>query len=56
MRATKTQKSKGNTKPVNNLPASNSNIDTSSQTPIEIAFKIDENGMKLPLIYMIFYN
>ena len=35
MRATKTT----------NLPTSNSNLDTSSQTPIEIALKIDENGM-----------
>lgn len=45
MRATKTQKSKTTTKPVTNLPESNSNLNASSQTPIEIALKIDENGM-----------
>lgn len=45
MREFKTQKSKITQKPVTNLPESNSNIDTSSQTPIEIALKIDENGM-----------
>lgn len=37
MRATKTT----NTKPTTNLPESNSNA--LSQTPIEIALKIDEN-------------
>lgn len=45
MRTTKTQRSKTNTKPATNLPESNSNLNTSSQTPIEIALKIDENGM-----------
>lgn len=45
MRSIKTTKSKTTTKPVTNLPESNSNLDTSSQTPIEIALKIDENGM-----------
>lgn len=45
MRTTKTQKSKTNTKPATNLPESNSNLNTSSQTPIEIALKIDEDGM-----------
>lgn len=45
MRATKTIKSKTTTKPVTNLPESNSNLNTSSHTPIEIALKIDENGM-----------
>lgn len=45
MRATKTTKSKTTTKPVTNLPESNSNLNASSQTPIEIALKIDENGM-----------
>lgn len=42
---TKTTKSKTTTKPVTNLPVSNTNLDTSSHTPIEIALKIDENGM-----------
>lgn len=32
-------------KPATNLPESNSNLNASSQTPIEIALKIDENGM-----------
>lgn len=45
MRATKTQKSKTTTKQATNLPESNSNLNASSQTPIEIALKIDENGM-----------
>lgn len=45
MRAIKAQKSKTTTKPVTNLPESNSNLNASSQTPIEIALKIDENGM-----------
>lgn len=45
MRAAKTQKSKTTTKPATNLPESNSNLNTSSQTPIEIALKIDEAGM-----------
>lgn len=45
MRTTKTQKSKTNTKPATNLPESNSSLNVSSQTPIEIALKIDENGM-----------
>lgn len=45
MRATKINKSKDTTKPVTNLPKSNSKLDISSQTPIEIALKIDENGM-----------
>lgn len=45
MRSTKTNKSKATTKPVTNLPESNSKLDISSQTPIEIALKIDENGM-----------
>lgn len=45
MRATKTTKSKTTTKLVTNLSESNSNIDTSSQTPIEIVLQIDENGM-----------
>lgn len=47
MRSTKTQKYKINTKPVTNLPKSNSNLDISSQTPIELALKIDENGMTI---------
>lgn len=45
MRATKTTKSITTTKPATNLQKSNSNLNTSSQTPIEIALKIDENGM-----------
>lgn len=45
MRTTKIQKSKTTTKPTTNLPESNSNLNTSSQTPIEITLKIDENGM-----------
>lgn len=45
MRVTKTTKSKTTTKPTTNLPESNSNLNTLSQTPIEIALKIDENGM-----------
>ncbi len=45
MRMTKTTKSKTTTKSVTDLPESNSNLDVSSQTPIEIALKIDENGM-----------
>jgi len=45
MRSTKITKPKTTTKPAINLPTSNSNVDTSSQTPIEIALKIDENGM-----------
>lgn len=45
MRSTKTTKSKTTTKPVTNLQESNTNLEISSQTPIEIALKIDENGM-----------
>lgn len=45
MRATKTIKTKTTTKPVTNLPESNTNLEISSQTPIEIALKIDEHGM-----------
>lgn len=45
MRVTKTTKSKTTTKPAINLPESNSNLDASSKTPIEIVLKIDENGM-----------
>lgn len=45
MRVTKTTKSKTIIKSAINLPVSVSNVDTSSQTPIEIALKIDENGM-----------
>lgn len=45
MRMTKTTKSKTTTKSVTDLPESNSILDVSSQTPIEIALKIDENGM-----------
>ena len=45
MRSTKTTKSKTTTKSVTNLPASNSNSNTPSHTPIELALKIDENGM-----------
>ncbi|RKI36606.1 hypothetical protein D7V86_24605 [bacterium D16-51] len=47
MRETNVTKTKAKTtiKPVTNLPESNSKLDTSSQTPIEIALKIDENGM-----------
>ena len=45
MRATKTTKPKTITKPATNLPESYSSLDASSQTPIEIALKIDENGM-----------
>lgn len=45
MRATKTIKSKTTTKSVTNLPESNLNIDTSSQTSIEIVLQIDENGI-----------
>jgi len=45
MRSTKITKSKTTPKPVTNLPESNSNLDASSQTPIEVALKIDENGM-----------
>lgn len=43
MRATKTIKT--TTEPVTNLSTSTINLDISSQTPIEIALKIDENGM-----------
>ena len=45
MRTTKTTKSKTTTKPITNLPESNSNLNVSSQTPIEIELKIDDNGM-----------
>lgn len=45
MRSTKITKPKTTTKPAINLPISNPNVDISSQTPIEIALKIDENGM-----------
>lgn len=44
MRATKTGKTNIATKPAT-LPEPNLNLGTSSQTPIEIALKIDENGM-----------
>lgn len=44
MRMTKTSKN-NTTKAVTTLPENNSISDTSSQTPIEIALKIDENGM-----------
>lgn len=44
MRATKTGKTNIATK-LATLPEPNLNLDTSSQTPIEIALKIDENGM-----------
>jgi len=45
MKTIKTTKSKITTKLAANLSVSNSNLDISSQTPIEIALKIDENGM-----------
>ncbi len=45
MGSTKITKPKTTTKPAINLPISNPNVDISSQTPIEIALKIDENGM-----------
>ena len=45
MRTTKTTKPKTITKPETNSLKSNSNSASSSQTPIEIALKIDENGM-----------
>ncbi len=45
MRTTKTTKPKTITKPETNSLKSNSNLASSSQTPIEIALKIDENGM-----------
>lgn len=45
MRVTKTTKSKTTTKLVTNLPEDTSNLNASSQTPIKIALKIDENGM-----------
>lgn len=45
MREIKTQKSKITINLITNLPESNSNLNISSQTPIEIALKIDENGM-----------
>ena len=44
MRMTKELKSK-TTKVSTTLPETNSKTNTSSQTPIEIALKIDENGM-----------
>ena len=44
MRMTKISKS-NITKATTSLPENNSISDTSSQTPIEIALKIDENGM-----------
>ena len=47
MRSTKITKPKTTTKQAINLPISNSNVDISSQTPIEIALKIDENGMTI---------
>ena len=46
MRRTKTSKN-NTTKAVTTLPENNSISDTSSRTPIEIALKIDENGMTL---------
>lgn len=45
MREIKTQKPKITTNLITNLPESNPNLDSSSQTPIEIALKIDDNGM-----------
>lgn len=45
MRETKTTRPKSTTKPMTDLPESNPSLDASSQTPIEIALKIDENGM-----------
>lgn len=45
MRGIKTQKSKIATTLTTNLSISDSNLNISSQTPIEIALKIDENGM-----------
>ena len=45
MRTTKKTKPKTITKPETNSLKSNSNSASSSQTPIEIALKIDENGM-----------
>lgn len=45
MREIKTPKSKITQKLTTNLSISNSNSNISSQTPIEIALKIDENGM-----------
>mgnify|MGYP001097354384 CR=1 FL=1 len=45
MRSIKTTKSKTTTKPITNLSESNSKLDILSQTPIEIALKIDENRM-----------
>lgn len=44
MRMTKESKNK-TTKVSTTLPETNSKTNTSSQTPIEIALKIDENGM-----------
>lgn len=44
MRMTKTLKN-NTTKAITTLPEFNHKTDTSSQTPIEIALKIDENGM-----------
>lgn len=44
MRMTKISKN-NTTKVTTTLPETNSKTDTSSQTPIEIALKIDENGM-----------
>lgn len=44
MRMTKTLKN-NTTKAITTLPEFNPKTDTSSQTPIEIALKIDENGM-----------
>lgn len=38
-------KSKTTTRPATNLPGYNSNLDISSQTPIEVALKIEGNGM-----------
>ncbi|MCI8485490.1 MAG: hypothetical protein HFH41_14310 [Lachnospiraceae bacterium] len=45
MRATKSSKTKTTTKLVMNLPEVNPSVNSSSQTPIEIELKIDENGM-----------
>ena len=45
MRTIKTTKSKTTTKPITNLPESNSNLNVSFLTPIEIELKIDDNGM-----------
>lgn len=45
MRTVKATKPKATTKPATKLSESNPNVNIVSQTPIEIALKIDENGM-----------